>query len=684
MAASQFSMPIREIFLYDNGYAVFRREAEVKGSGQVNLFFHRSQVNSVLESLRLFGEASSKIGNIAYEPTKPKANVQIGSPSPYIGLLGQLKGLQVKMVICNEEKQDEHIGRLLGVNELFDVASKTYVNHVILFVEPSEVRSLPLHAICSLQVLSDRMQHDLSHALDLATTSENDEIQKLSFFFSDVPSVQSLKAQYGLVTTDWKSTYRLIFKDDSLSKFHLDGMAVVENNLDEDWTNVQLTLVVGAPPLNSAKSSGTTGTWSLIIKHFTGSSFTLRCNPKDTIMSIKLKIYEMKKGPHPNNFKLLYAGKALDAGRLVSDYTISDRSVLNMEISSGTSNVAVENENVEFVMSSLDSLSFYPITSKVTAQRKQKAIVPMLQTTLEAQNVVLYSEMARRGNPLSAVLFANSTGRTLDGGKIQLYKGDQFLGGGDLPTLHPGDESPPIPYAVKMGCEVLRETATKYLPFHTLSIDDGEIRLVRKRHQISIYRIRNKTEEALDFLLDHIFLDGYDLVREDLMDEAGEPVDITDKVYQFRFVVEARDEKKKFVITEECEEVDKTHIRDLTEEHMVIRKNNEKKWLDAPTFEVLEETLALRKKIRSMERDIYTKEDDMREVQDNQVHLRQNITALEGNKAEAAKYIKSLAAEEDRLKALRQSIKKERQDKKELNEQLERKMRAIKFSKKLV
>jgi hypothetical protein len=676
-------MPIKEIFLYDNGYAVFRREAEVQGSGQVNLFFHRNQMNSVLESLQLFGEASSKIGNIAYEPTKPRPDVDIGDDNPYVSLLSQMKGLDVKVVTCNQE--GENVGRLLGVNTQYDSASKEDVTHVILFVEPNEVRSVPLHSLQSLQVMDERMQHNLSHALDLATTSENDEIQKLSFFFSDIPSAQSLKAQYGLVTSEWKSTYRLVFLDDSHVKFRLDGMAVVENNFDEDWTNVQLSLVVGAPPLSTKKAKTTTGIWSLNIKHFLGGYFTIRCNPKDTIMSLKMKVYEVKKKPPLQNFKLRYAGKPLDPGRLVSDYTISDGSTLQMEIGSGIEEGGQQapTSAVEFVMSSLDSLSFYPIATKVTAQRKQKAIVPMLHTTLEAHNVVLYNELIRRGNPLSAVLFANSTGRTLDGGKIQLYRQDQFLGSGDLPTLHQGDESPPIPYAVKMGCEVVKETANKYMDFHRIVIEDREIRLLRKRQVITIYRIRNKTDEELDFLLDHLFLDEYELVREDLMDEAGEPVDITDKVYQFRFTVEAKDEKKKFTVIEETESMEKTQISDLTHFHTAIRDDNAKQWVNAATYQALCETMTLRGRIRSAEAEIYAKEDEVREIQDNQSHLRSNITALEGNKAEAAKYIKSLAAEEDKLKACRQAIKRLRQDKKELSDGRDKTMGEIKYSKKL-
>ena len=69
-------------------------------------------------------------------------------------------------------------------------------------------------------------------------------------------------------------------------------------------------------------------------------------------------------------------------------------------------------------------------------------------------------------------------------------------------------------------------------------------------------------------------------------------------------------------------------------------------------------------------------------MKDTQSRLRSNISALEGNKVEAAKYIKSLAAEEDKLKALQARIKQHRVEKQALQRQLEEQTRRISFSNK--
>ena len=46
-------------------------------------------------------------------------------------------------------------------------------------------------------------------------------------------------------TPVWKTTYRLVLRDKE--KPFLQGWAIVENTSEEDWNNVNLTLVSGRP-----------------------------------------------------------------------------------------------------------------------------------------------------------------------------------------------------------------------------------------------------------------------------------------------------------------------------------------------------------------------------------------------------------------------------------------------------
>ncbi len=671
-------MPITGVTLYDNGYAVFQREATIQGHGSIDLYFPANHMKDVLESLQFLGEAGRRVGNIAYEAVKPSPSIQLNNSEPLVQLLRSLVGGLISIHQTTEGGTELIEGRILGVDTLYHIKAQTRMEHVSMLLEGGTMRTVPIKEIHSFHILESQIQQDLAFSLDLVRNQSKDNMQKLSLFYSDGDAAQKLVARYGFRVSEWKSSYRMTLSDHP-TKFHLDGLAVVENSLDEDWNDVALTLVVGAPAIESRRAAGSDeGLWQLNIKALDGTRFSVRANPKDPVMSVKGKIGR-KKGVSPFSFRLIFAGKPIEDGRVLSDYTIGNNTQLHMvKVESFSGQRSSSSSQTQFVMASQDNLSYYPIAIHVTAKRQQKAIVPLLQAELEGQKVVLYDESVRKGNPLSAVLFENTTGRTLEGGSLQISTTEVFLGQGNLPTLHPGDESPPIPYAVELGCEVVKAVDSTYLRVHRIKIHEGTVSFFRIHRERTLYRIKNKSDKELDFLLNHLFLEDYDLVQNPEVEEE-EPVDITDRFYQFRLVIPAQVEKKTFAVREEITDMKQQEIEDIKED--LLDTWVQKKLVDANVEKAIRETFAIKRQMDAIRKDIYEKESEIREVRDIQEHLRENISALERHEKEAAKYIRSLSAEEDKLKALQEGIRKARQQKKHLEATLTAKINAIEFAK---
>ena len=676
-------MPIRQVTLYDNGFAVFQREKTIQGHGSIDLYFSHEHMKSVLESLQFLGDASSKVGNIAYEVTKPVASINLKEQEPLVGLIRSLIGRLMSITVQESEDEETLEGRILGVDSrIFEAGSENATIHVSILLDGGVMRMFPIRSIKSFHILETQVQEDLAFSLDLKRMSGNENMQKLSVFYSNIDSPQVLIARYGFRVTEFKSSYRMKLSDDP-THFQLDGLAIVENTLDEDWNDISLKLVVGAPPLESkSRLVDDEGVWQLKIKDLSGGYFNVRANPKDAVLRLKVKIGK-KKGISPFDFKLMFAGKAVEEGRCLSDYTIGNNATLIMSSTSSTKGIQNRHGSAtqsQFVMAAQDNLSFYQIPMHVTAKRKQKAIVPLLQTQLEGQKVYLYDESIRTGNPLCSLLFENTTGRTLEGGSLQISSSEMFLGQGTLPTVHPGDESPPIPFAVELACEVTKGVDSTYLKPHYMCFENGTATVTRIHREISLYRIKNKRKTEMDFLLNHLFLENYDLVQIPDKEEE-EPVDITDRFYQFRFVVPPHIEKKTFVVREETNEMKDYPIRDIDEE--LLGKWVRGKLVDSKTERAIRDTFIIKKQISDIQRGIYEKESEVREVQSTQEHLRSNISALEGHEKEAAKYVRSLADEEDKLKSLQDSIKAARQQKKKLETKLSANIEVINFKKEL-
>lgn len=678
-------MSITGVTLYDNGYAVFEREAFVEGDGHIDLYFPRHLIKHVLESLQFTGDAAPHVGNIAYEATKPTATIKFDTSSesggPMISLISSLLGSLATLEL--KGSSDPVQGRILGIEREMILTEKSVpIPHVSMYLPGGRLAAYSVSDILAVHLDEVRTKRDITFSLDLTENKNGDDMQKLSVFYSQVGERKQLVARYGFKVKEWKSSYRMTCFDDHPEKFMLHGLAIVENSLWEDWNNVKLTLVVGAPAIHTESETKDEGVWSLLIKGLDGTTFGVRANPKDSVLAVKEKIAK-KKHISASAFKLMFSGKPVEDGRQLSDYTINNMATLHMTKiesregvqSSGTS------QQTQFVMAAQDNLSFYPIPMHVTAQRKQKAIVSMLQTELEGQQVVLYDETIRKGNPLCSILFENTTGRTLEGGTLNMSTTTHFLGESNLPTLSPGDESPPIPYCVELGCEVIKEMDGTFRQPHRIEIYDGSISTFRIRRERTLYRIINKSEKKLDFLLNHLFLEDYDLIQNPDKEEE-EPVDITDRFYQFRFVVDPKDEKKAFVIREEITDRQQCLVRNL--ERDTFRKWKSREYFDAATETSLVKIFELKAKLSSLDTDVYSREGEVREINRTQDHIRENISALEHHSRQASKYIAALEEEEEKLKKAQESIKSSKAKRKTTEESLKSTINGIKYTKDLV
>ena len=322
-------MPITGVTLYDNGYAVFEREALVNGNGQMDLYFPKSLIKDVLESLQFAGDAGTNVGNIAYEATKPTASVEFDDNSPFVQLLQSLVGCRVDLEMKDNETHE--CGRIVGIEREIPSDDKegSVVPHISLYKDGGRLKVIPINCVGEVVLLEERTQQDVSFSLDLTKNENRDDMQKLSVFYSNVDSPKTLVARYGFKVNEWKSSYRMTYSLDKPQSLMLHGLAIIENSLWEDWSDVKVTLVVGTPALRKNTELKDEGVWSLNVKSLDGSIISIRANPKDSVLAVKAKIGK-KKGISPFSFKLVFCGKTVEEGRQLSDYSINDRAQLHM------------------------------------------------------------------------------------------------------------------------------------------------------------------------------------------------------------------------------------------------------------------------------------------------------------------------------------------------------------------
>eukprot|EP01094_Clydonella_sp_ATCC50884_P008502 TRINITY_DN17_c0_g2_i1.p1 TRINITY_DN17_c0_g2~~TRINITY_DN17_c0_g2_i1.p1 ORF type:complete len:381 (+),score=180.00 TRINITY_DN17_c0_g2_i1:34-1143(+) len=362
----------------------------------------------------------------------------------------------------------------------------------------------------------------------------------------------------------------------------------------------------------------------------------------------------------------------------MTDYNIQSGATVHMVLraSSAESEQSLSSHEVQFALPALDCLSHYPVTLPVTVLRYQTAMVPVVREKMSALAVEVFDMDIRKGNPVMAILFENTTGRSLEGGTLQFVQRGQSVGEAVLPTTHMGDNQT-VTYAVDLGCDVSLDTNTSKLPVHRIVIKGGRIERYSRRRTRSMYRIHNRAEKSFSLYISHLFRDGWRLLGEHEVTGVvqQQPVDITDRHYVFVTPVRGK-EQKTFSAREETIDCKTSYIETISEEK--VDKWVAKGLVDSRTEAELREVFGMRRQVNVLSFEVMQCEGSIREIQDDQRRVRQHLESVSSK--EARKYTDKLAKLEDQLEVFQKKIQKMKEEKKKLSSAMTSKVEALEYS----
>lgn len=142
----------------------------------------------------------------------------------------------------------------------------------------------------------------------------------------------------------------------------------------------------------------------------------------------------------------------------------------------------------------------YTVKAPVSVPRRQSAMVPILAAPVTGSRVALYRGSIRRANPLSAILFTNTSGATLEGGPVTVLHNELLAGEAMLRSCRPGDVQL-LPYAVDLDVDAEEALASPSPPpgrsarrIGLTGIDDSdevhELTLANGLLMVKAYRLR--------------------------------------------------------------------------------------------------------------------------------------------------------------------------------------------------
>jgi hypothetical protein len=623
-------IPVTSVVLFKHGVGYFERHGTITGEAAVELSFRASEMNDVLKSLTVLDHDGGGVSSISYESTQPLSKqledfaIHIPEGRAISGLLGQLVG--TRALVYRADGKSE--GVITGVEPFTRQEGQATIesHRLALWVDGVALESHDLADVKRVELSDAALRKDLQHLLDILIGAKKKDKKRLTIF-SRGEGERSMTVSYVIETPVWKTSYRVLLYE---GKTAIQGWALVDNTQDEDWTEVSLTLVAGLPI------------------SFVHDLYSPRYKRRPVVVVEEEAAYAPP---------VLETGIPVAAAPMMAPGAPPPPPAPAAPASARRSMAAAPArampppppQAVTTRTQEVGDLLHYTIDNPVTVRRQQSALVPILHRDFKGKRIAIYNPDVREQNPMSALLFKNSTGLTLEGGPMTVIEDGAYIGEAMLDTIKP-DEERVIPFSVELGCRVQVDHRSDLTEVHHVRLSNGALRLRRYRLNRRIYQIHNKTDRVIDLFLDHRFTRGFELV------DTPDPVERTDSFLRFRFDVPAK-QTQEFVVTEKGSEHETLQVTTADVETFGVWLRSG--YIDERTHAALAEIAALVTEVGALGRQIEAHEATIRQIFENQGRLRENLKALgtgADEKRLRERYVSELAGEEDRIAALRKSI----------------------------
>jgi hypothetical protein len=281
----------------------------------------------------------------------------------------------------------------------------------------------------------------------------------------------------------------------------------------------------------------------------------------------------------------------------------------------------------------------YNIKQAITIGKNQSALVPILQSRIEAEKVTLWT--ANSNQPaLRAIWMKNASGLTLDG---------TFAGEGLIETVHPSERRL-LSYAADTAVRVTSQADSRDLPVSRVQILKGVMFLTREHRDKVKYTIRNSDTAARQVVIEHPVREGWKLADD------AKPEETSASHYRFRVAVDP-DKTRELTVEETHQDVTRWMLTDITDHQVEVlaAENVMTPELQSAMRRVLEQ----KGQISRLQSETETRQKELSAINTDQARIRENMKALRGGaeeKALLARYTRQLDSQEDRLNLLHKEI----------------------------
>lgn len=529
------SVPVKAVVLYSSGVGYFEHYGLVKGAGSTELRFKTQQINDILKSLVLQDLDGGKVTTISYPSQDPIAKTlrsfQIDITSnPSLGeLLNQIRGAKVKVSLGAENAA----GIILGLEKKQKPSGDkaTVEVWVMNLINEGTIRAVELDQVTMLVLEDKQLQEELGKAL-LALSQARDQDKKPVTINFTGDGERHVRVGYVVETPIWKTSYRLLLSD-KISQ--LQGWAIVENQTDNDWNDVQLSLVSGRPisfiqdlyqPLYVPRPTVKPELFASLSPQTYEGGMELR-GQVDQFAKDMPQVNQPMQAVQAAPMALASASRAKNraAGGGGGMGGGGDGAFGNVAMDAAASVSSVASA------AKIGELFQYTVGS-VSLPRQRSAMIPIITDPVDVERLSIYNQSVLPRNPLNGARIKNTTGKHLLAGPITVLDGSSYAGDASIDNVPPGQERL-VSFGVDLQVVVDATKNTTVSAIQTGRIVKGVVYLTRKNVFTQDYMADNKGDKDKALIIEHPIRQGWKLVDTDA------PVETTESLYRFKGKVAA-------------------------------------------------------------------------------------------------------------------------------------------------
>ena len=512
-ATSQKSTPedmkLRRLALFSSGVGFFEHKGDLEGDTEFSLPFDKDAVDDVLKSIVISDPEASPTVSYHSEDTLKRTlkglSIDLLGKNYIAELLKSLKGAEIEVCIPDPLK-----GKILLVEYRFmppvkgqPIETNDRDTFLSLFTGDG-VRVISLREINGFSFCDPKINADVNRALDLILQSRDSGTRDLTIKLPGNKS-RNVSLSYVVPTPVWKVSYRL---DLSKEAPFLQGWAIVDNDTDTDWEQVELSLITGKPvsfiqnlyaPYHMSRPTLPLAIAGVAEAKVYDSGVRQRALGREEAIS------PLRTGSAP-------AGRMAMSARTVqlseeNSYDSIYKTFSNNEDLSTSEDVLYEDMVDTAHGRAVGDQFEFTIKNPVSLQRRQSAMLPLVEGPVHAEKMLVFSggkvSPGVLANPAVGAEIVNNTDMKLPAGPITVYDSGTYAGDA-LIEFFPEDEKRIISYGEDLSVTG-SYTYDMNRIFSAVSVKEGLMTTKNREQRKRTYTFRNASGITKQLIVEQPF-----------------------------------------------------------------------------------------------------------------------------------------------------------------------------------